>query len=175
MVFKLVGYTANGLPRHEVPGTLEYTSPDATSPSKEVVFDLPHQDRVQTIFLRYRDVKNEDIGFDICTLVRLQGPRDEGNGFERAKQTTIVYYITSKEKYDSAIEARVVTSYWKDDECGKMKKKSQKSMSDQERKSLEYVVNVKHNCISANLLDFSTAIHIQPRKSDSQKRRTSSK
>jgi hypothetical protein len=161
-IFMLESYTANGPPRNEVPVVLKFTPQDAASPSSNVIFDLPYPDRLHTIFLRYRNVENMNIGFDICTIVELEGPRNESNGFERAKQTTIIRYITSRQNCDGPIETAFTTSYSKTD--SRMSKRSKGSANHREDEPLEYVVNVEHSYKSLNLLDFGTTIHITPRK-----------
>jgi hypothetical protein len=162
-VFKLTSYTANGPPQDEVPVMLESTPQDAESPSGDVIFELPHHDRLHTILLCYRDVENEDSGFDVCTVVRLQGERDENNYFERAKQITMIRYISSQENYDSAIETRFATIYSKDN-GGDISEKSEEPEYSQEHESLEYIVNVEHSYKSTSLLDFNTIIHIVSRE-----------
>jgi hypothetical protein len=143
---------------------LEFTPQDAADPSSDVIFDLPYQDRLHTILLRYRDVKNENTGFDICTVLRLQGERDENNCFERAKQTTIIRYIPSRENYDDIIEKETLTVYSRDDN-NTVKRDPKRSTNDQQYRLLKYIVNVDHDHRSTSLLDFVTTVHIVPRES----------
>jgi hypothetical protein len=116
-----------------------------------MIFELPHQDRLHTILLRYlnvgneNDVESENIGFDICTMIELQGPRDEENCFKRAKQTTIIRYITSQGNYNSAMETEFTAFYSKND-YNRIYKRFKQPKYSQEHKLLEYIVDVRHNC-----------------------------
>jgi hypothetical protein len=113
--FELENYATNGPPQNEVPKMLKSTLQDAESSSSNVIFDLPHHDRVHTILLRYRDMKDEDTGFDICTIIRPQWPRDENNGFKRVNLTTIIRYIGLQESHSGVIETKTTNVYLIDD------------------------------------------------------------
>jgi hypothetical protein len=167
ITFKLENYVANGPPWDEVPDMLEFTPLNARDTSN-VIFDLPHQDRLHTILLCYRDVKNKNVGFDICTVVRLQGPRDENNGFKRANQTTTIRYINSQEDYNSIIETKIATIYSREkDNDNYIIEQDEELEYGLGHESLKYIVEVEHECISANLLDFRTTIYIEPRNTTS--------
>jgi hypothetical protein len=162
MTFELESYVANGPPRNEIPSMLEFTPLNAEDASN-VIFELPHQDRLHTILLSYRDVKNRRIGFDICTSVHLTGARDEGNGFEWAKQITTIRYITLQGKHSKVRETKLITFYLKDDSDG-VNSEHNGPVYNQEHASLEYTVEVKHSYKSASLLDFGATINIVPKK-----------
>jgi hypothetical protein len=126
-----------------------------------VIFDLPYQDRLHTILLRYREEKNKDIGIDVCALIRLYGPRDEKNGFESAKQTTIIRYIGLQGNCN--IETKVITTHSRDNR-NKIRNRSDGPEYGQELKSLKYAVRVEHSYKSCSPLDFGTTIHIVPKE-----------
>jgi hypothetical protein len=173
ITFNLESYVANGPPRSEVPGTLKFTPLNSRNTSN-VIFDMPHQDRLHTILLRYRDTKNENIGFDVSIVIRLQGLCDKNNGFKHAKQTTIVHYIGSQENYDSnVIKTKFVTFYSRDN-SNRVRKMSKGPEYSQEHRLLRYIVKVEHSYKSPNLLNFDTTIHILPRK-DAMKSKTSNR
>jgi hypothetical protein len=134
---------------------LEFTLQNA-----KVTFELPYQDRLHTILLRYRDVNNKDIGFDISTVIRLQGPRDENNGFRHAKQTTIIRYIGLQGNNNNIIETKFRTIYSRSD-SDRIYNMSKGPEYSQVHKSLKYIVNVVHSREPTNLLNFGTIIHIE--------------
>jgi hypothetical protein len=162
--FKLASYVANGMPLPDVPATLEFTSQNAADPSKSVIFDLPHQDRVNTILLRYREEKNKNVGFDIYTIVELQGPRNENNCFDCAKQTTIIRYIDSQGNHN-VVGRKFINIYSRGDGDEIHSKPTEHG---QVPESLKYIVDVKHSHKSTSLLDFNTTIHIKSREDNEQ-------
>jgi hypothetical protein len=136
---------------------LEFPPQNEASLSSNVTFDLPYQDRLHTILLRYRETDNENTGFDLFTIVELQGPHDEDNGFKRAEQTTVIHYVTSQGNHSSFVEERFITSYTRDND----KIHGHSNSPEQKHKPSEYIIRVDHSYTSTNLLGFKVTISIE--------------